>query len=168
MPQVDSKNLVETRKQLLTEITLLSFVDFNQKPDDANTWNVAQVCHHLFLVENSFAKAIKWGLKQSEGKRIEPKPIYLISDQTKKFNAPEMVIPSTEPFEVNEIIQLLNESRKIFMDVLSKIEDTSILAGKSAKHPLFGELPLNQWIELLYLHEQRHIEQIKGIKLLKS
>lgn len=32
-------------------------------------------------------------------------------------------------------------------------------------HPALGELFLDQWIELIYLHEQRHIEQIKEIKL---
>ena len=33
-------------------------------------------------------------------------------------------------------------------------------------HPALGELSLDQWIELIYLHEQRHISQIKEIKLL--
>lgn len=33
-------------------------------------------------------------------------------------------------------------------------------------HPALGELLLDQWIELIYLHEQRHIEQIKEVKLL--
>ncbi|MEC3085289.1 PadR family transcriptional regulator, partial [Bacillus cereus] len=32
--------------------------------------------------------------------------------------------------------------------------------------PALGELPLDQWIELIYLHEQRHMLQIKEIKLL--
>jgi hypothetical protein len=40
------------------------------------------------------------------------------------------------------------------------------LAEKSVTHPALGELPLDQWIEQIYLHEQRHIEQIKEIKLL--
>lgn len=48
----------------------------------------------------------------------------------------------------------------------STIEDKSILAEKSVNHLAFGELPLDQWIEQIYLHEQRHIEQIKEIKLL--
>ena len=28
-------------------------------------------------------------------------------------------------------------------------------------HPALGELSLMEWIELIYLHEQRHISQIK-------
>ncbi len=49
---------------------------------------------------------------------------------------------------------------------LKTIEDKSTLADKSMKHPVFGELPLDQWIEHIYLHEQRHIEQIKELKFL--
>jgi hypothetical protein len=48
----------------------------------------------------------------------------------------------------------------------STIEDKFILAKKSVNYPAFGELPLDYWIEQIYLHEQRHIEQIKEDKLL--
>ena len=87
-------------------------------------------------------------------------------DRTKKLKAPRIVEPDTTPFEVQQILDLLNHSRKKLLNLYSKIEDKSILAEKSVKHPAFGELPLDQWFEFLYLHEQRHIEQIKEIKLL--
>lgn len=53
---------------------------------------------------------------------------------------------------------------KKLITFLDTIEDKSILSEKSVKHPALGELPLDQWIEQIYLHEQRHIEQIKEIK----
>ena len=62
------------------------------------------------------------------------------------------------------MIDLLNDSRKRLMSVLHTIEDKSILEEKSVNHPAFGELPLDQWVELIPLHEQRHIAQIKEIK----
>jgi len=61
-------------------------------------------------------------------------------------------------------MDLLNESRKQLITFLDTIEDKSILSEKSVKHPALGELALDQWIEQIYLHEQRHIEQIKEIK----
>ncbi len=57
--------LDETRNNLLTEITLLSDSQFNSKPD-MNMWSIAQVCHHLVLVEQASLKAIAWGLKDGE------------------------------------------------------------------------------------------------------
>ncbi|WP_312473319.1 DinB family protein [Neobacillus sp.] len=166
MNKLVNDNLYETRNILIKEITLLSDAQFNSKPD-MNKWSIAQVCHHLVLVEEASIKAIAWGLKEIDSTQKERKKVHLILlDRTKKLKAPNIVEPDVEPFEVQQIIDLLNDSRKKLLTFLSTIEDKSILAEKSVKHPVFGELPLDQWIEQIFLHEQRHIEQIKEIKLL--
>lgn len=156
-------NLEETREQLLNEIGSLSFEDINKAPDE-NVWSVGQVCHHLYLVEISFAKAILYGLKKEDAKKAEPKPIHLLNDRSKKIIAPEMVIPSGEPYERQQLVDMLAESRTMLLEVLDHVDQPSILVERSVKHPVFGYLPLYQWIESTYLHEQRHIEQIKEIK----
>ena len=165
MSNLVNDNLYETRNNLVKEITSLSYTQFNGRPG-MNMWSIAQVCHHLVLVEQATIKAIAWGLKKVDNTQTERKNVQLMLDRTKKFKAPEIVEPDVEPFEVQSIIDLLNDSRKKFLTFLSTIEDKSILAEKSFKHPALGELPLDQWIEQIYLHEQRHTEQIKEIKLL--
>ncbi|HDR8066591.1 TPA: DinB family protein [Bacillus cereus] len=156
----------ETRNYLLEEITLLSDAQFNSKPDK-NKWSIAQVCHHLVLLDERAIKVISSGLKEIDSTQKERQKIHsILLDRTKKFTAPEFLEPSLEAFEVHQMIDLLNDSRKKLMTFLSTIKDVSILAKKSVKHPALGELHLDQWIELIYLHEQRHIEQIKEIKLL--
>ena len=166
MSNLVNDNLYETRNNLVKEITSLSYTQFNGRLG-MNMWSIAQVCHHLVLVEQATIKAIAWGLKKVDNTQKERKNIQQLTlDRTKKFKAPEIVEPDVEPFEVQSIIDLLNDSRKKFLTFLSTIEDKSILAEKSFKHPALGELPLDQWIEQIYLHEQRHIEQIKEIKLL--
>ncbi|MGE7635394.1 DinB family protein [Bacillus paramycoides] len=164
MSLLESHNLLETRDRLISEISLLSYDEFNRSPE-RNKWSVAQICHHLILAEKLFTKAIVLGLRNIDNK-TEHKNINLVLDRTKKLEAPEMVKPTSEPIEVQQIIDMLNDSRNKLLAVLSTVKDKSLLAEKSAKHPVFGELSLDQWIELLYLHEQRHIEQIKEIKLL--
>ena len=165
MSNLVNDNLYETRNNLVKEITSLSYTQFNGRLG-MNMWSIAQVFHHLVLVEQATIKAIVWGLKKVDNTQIERKNVQLVLDRTKKFKAPEIVEPDVEPFEVQSIIDLLNDSRKKFLTFLSTIEDKSILAEKSFKHPALGELPLDQWIEQMYLHEQRHTEQIKEIKLL--
>lgn len=165
MGNLVNDNLYETRNNLVKEITSLNYTQFNERPD-MNMWSIAQVCHHLVLVEQATIKAIAWGLKKVDNTQKERKNVQLMLDRTKKFKAPEIVEPDVEPFEVQSIIDLLNDSRKKFLTFLSTIEDKSILAEKSFKHPALGELSLDQWIEQIYLHEQRHTEQIKEIKLL--
>jgi len=165
MDKLVNDNLYETRSNLVKELNLISGAQFNSKPD-LNNWSIAQVCHHLVLVEEATIKAIAWGLKDPNSTQKERKNVHLILlDRTIKIKAPKIVEPDVKPFEVQQIIDLLNESRKKLMDFLSTIEDKSILAEKSVMHPALGELPLEQWIEQIYLHEQRHIEQIKEIKL---
>jgi DinB superfamily len=165
MSNLVNDNLYETRNNLVKEIASLSYTQFNGRLG-MNIWSIAQVCHHLVLVEQATIKAIAWGLKKVDNTQTERKNVHLILDRTKKFKAPEIVEPDVEPFEVQSIIDLLNDSRKKLLTFLSTIEDKSILAEKSFKHPALGELPLDQWIEQIYLHEQRHAEQIKEIKLL--
>ncbi|MGG3800872.1 DinB family protein [Metabacillus fastidiosus] len=166
MNKLINDNLYETRKNLVKEIDLLSNAQFNSKPD-MNMWSIAQVCHHLVLVEEASIKAVAWGLKENDRTQKERKNVHsILLDRTKKIKAPKIVEPDVKSFEVPQIIDLLSDSRKKLIDFLSTIEDKVILEEKSVKHPALGELPLDQWIEQIYLHEQRHIEQIKEIKLL--
>ncbi|HYK72318.1 MAG TPA: DinB family protein [Pseudoneobacillus sp.] len=164
MAYLYSDNLTQTRTNLLNEISKLSSDELN-KLTDGSSWSIAQVCHHLYLSEKVFTDAIVYGLNKQNGHHTEPKKIQFALDRTKKLQAPDMVIPEKEHLEVEQINTLLTQSRKRLIDVLNTIEDTSLLEDRSAKHPFFGDLPLFQWIELIYLHEQRHIEQIKEIKL---
>ncbi len=165
MSNMINNQLYETRNNVIEEIASLSYSQFNDRLD-TDMWSIAQVCHHLVLVEQATIQAIAWGLKKVENAPAERKNVQLILDRTKKFKAPKIVEPDAKPFEVQSIIDLLNDSRNKLLAFLSRIEDQSILAEKSFKHPALDELPLDQWIEQIYLHEQRHIEQIKQIKLL--
>ena len=166
MSQIDMEKLVETRQMLLDEIAFLSFDELNKKTDE-NSWSIAQICHHLSLAETSFAKAVRYTLKQTEASKTEPKSMDRFSDRTRKFAAPDIVKPGEEALDTQQIINFLKESRTFLYNILDTIEDPAILAERSAKHPLFGELPLYQWVELIGHHEQRHIEQIKETKVLK-
>jgi hypothetical protein len=165
LSNLHNQNLLDTRNRLLNEISLLGYEEFNKSPD-TNTWSIAQVSYHLVLTEKSFTRAIEYGLKQLPNNQVKRKNLHHALDRTKKIEAPEIVIPNLEPLDVLEVIDLLNESRNYLLTVLKTVKDKSILEEKSVVHPVFGELPLDQWVELLYLHEQRHIDQIKEIKYL--
>ncbi|MGM0877807.1 MAG: DinB family protein [Bacillota bacterium] len=159
--------LLESSKQLISEVKILNFEELNKK-STPDKWSIAQICHHLYLTESLFTKAIVNGLNDKDYENVVAKPIHLVSDRTQKFESPEIAKPSEEPFEVEFIINFLTESRVEFLNILQTIEDKSVLSKKAENHPAFGELSLVQWIELLYLHEQRHIEQIKDLKSSKS
>lgn len=156
--------LFVSRNQLIEEISGLDNQVINHKPS-ADSWSIAEICHHLFLSEGVFTEAIVDGLKKKSYKHIIQKNIYLASDLNKKFKAPKMVRPAKDPFKETDLLDKLFESRNHLLNVIFEQEDRSVFLRKKAKHPLFGDLSLDQWIELLSLHEQRHIEQIKNVKL---
>lgn len=160
------ENLLTTREKLLNEISSLSDEDFN-RTIEIEKWSIAQICHHLWKTEALFRKAILFGLDQGISSKTERKPIEVVSDMSTKYSAPKVSEPGSGPFQVEQIIQLLSVSRIKFMGVFEKFDDNSTLKEIAVNHPRFGDLPLDQWIELLYLHEQRHIEQIKELKALK-
>lgn len=160
-----NENLVVTRNHLVDEIKSLTNEEFNHKPGK-DQWSISEVCHHLVLLEIKTAKLVHHLVNQPDTKKTESKPIHLATDRSTKFNAPEIVQPSEDPFEVQQILEMLNEARNKLLEVLDRIEDKTILAERSVTHPVFGELPLIQWVELIDLHEQRHLEQIKEIKQL--
>ncbi|WP_342543463.1 DinB family protein [Paenisporosarcina sp. FSL H8-0542] len=164
LSKFENENLLITRNNLLNEMNLLSDEEFNYTPGK-KSWSIAQICNHLALTEEIFAKAIAYGLKKSNIS-AEPKKIDFLLDRSNKLEAPEIVMPQIESAETHQIIDQLSNSRNLLNNILNTVEDTSILVDKSVKHPYFGDLPLYQWIELIYLHEQRHIEQIKEIKSL--
>ena len=110
MSKFEDNNLSVTRNNLINEIEKLSYEELNQRTDDCN-WSIAQIYHHLVLSEVTFAKAIQYGLNKNNETIVEAKSIQYILDRTKKINAPDMVIPSNEPFEIQQIIELLANSR---------------------------------------------------------
>ncbi|MEO2075636.1 MAG: DinB family protein [Bacillus sp. (in: firmicutes)] len=163
MTQEQHQHLLEARASLFNEISLLRDKELNKSPGP-DKWSIAQVCHHLAITEKLFARAIEYGLKQSSNNHIKQKNIQVLLDRTIKVEAPEIVKPALESLELVQVTELLYDSRNYLLTVLDKVQDKVILREKSAKHPIFGELPLNQWIDLIYLHDQRHIDQIKEIK----
>ena len=83
MSNLVNDNLYETRNNLVKEITLLSYAQFNSRPD-MNMWSIAQVCHHLVLVEQATIKAIAWGLKKVDSTQKERKNVHLIIGSNEK------------------------------------------------------------------------------------
>ncbi|MFF2886962.1 DinB family protein [Paenibacillus sp. NPDC057967] len=156
-------DLSAARAYLLQEISSLNENEFNRfAVEDA--WSIGQICHHLWKTEVLFTKAIVFGLKRKPISDAGRKAVEVVLDQAVKYRAPEIAEPDEGPFHVTELIWLLDGSRQQLLEVLVKIEDEAILKEIAVNHPRFGDLPLDQWIELLYMHEQRHAEQIKKLK----
>lgn len=156
------QKLKETRDELFGILTGLSGDQLNQQKD-LNSWSISQVCQHLFKTEELYVVAIKKGLKSKEDSFIENKSVEFLLDRSQKLEAPDIAKPTDEFLEYEEIIEKLNNSRKKLLELLNTVEDESVLSRRHFIHPVFKEMLLIEWVKSLYLHEQRHINQINEI-----
>ncbi|MFB4324432.1 DinB family protein [Paenibacillus sp. CR_12] len=156
------QKLKETRDELFGILTGLSGDQLNQQKD-LNSWSISQVCQHLFKTEELYVVAIKKGLKSKEDSFIENKSVEFLLDRSQKLEAPDIAKPTDEFLEYEEIIEKLNNSRQKLLELLNTVEDESVLSRRHFIHPVFNEMLLIEWVKSLYLHEQRHINQINEI-----
>ncbi|MHA2855166.1 DinB family protein [Paenibacillus lautus] len=156
------QKLKETRDELFGILTGLSGDQLNQQKD-LNSWSISQVCQHLFKTEELYVVAIKKGLKSKEDSFIENKSVEFLLDRSQKLEAPDIAKPTDEFLEYQEIIEKLNNSRQKLLELLNTVEDPSVLSKRHFIHPVFKEMLLIEWVKSLYLHEQRHINQIHEI-----
>lgn len=156
------QKLQETRDDLFGILSGLSEDQLNKRKD-LNSWSISQVCQHLSKTEEIYVVAIKKGLKSKEDSFIESKSVEFLLDRSKKLDAPDIVKPTDEFLEYQEIIEKLNTSRQKLYELLNTIEDPSMLSKRHFIHPVFKEMLLIEWVKSLYLHEQRHMKQINEI-----
>ncbi|WP_456287976.1 DinB family protein [Paenibacillus sp. AK002] len=156
------QKLEVTRVELLGILDGLSGDQLNQQKD-LNSWSISQVCQHLFKTEELYVVAIKKGLKSKEDSFIENKSVEFLLDRSQKLEAPDIAKPTDEFLEYEEIIEKLNNSRQKLLELLNTVEDESVLSRRHFIHPVFKEMLLIEWVKSLYLHEQRHINQINEI-----
>ncbi len=157
-----NQNLEVTRAELLGILDGLSGDQINKRKD-AESWSISQVCQHLFKTEELYIVAIRRGLKSKEDSVIENKQVEFLLDRRNKLEAPEIARPTNELLEYQVIIESLNNTRQKLHELLNAVEDPSVLSRRHYSHPVFKEMLLIDWLKSLYVHEQRHIKQIKEI-----
>ncbi|WP_164669433.1 DinB family protein [Virgibacillus doumboii] len=136
------RKLRQIRGDLLDAIDGLSSEQLNIKPSDED-WSISQILYHLYLTEKEKTELM----------------VQSINYPGEKFKA------ETEPPEYfltrNELLQLLEESRFQYVRALLNKIDEENLTEVSSIHP---KISYDSLTEYVYLHEQRHIVQIKDIK----
>ncbi|MED2974525.1 DinB family protein [Fictibacillus sp. B-59209] len=152
----------EIRRQLLETVSGLSDDQLNE-PEEKGRWSIMQTLHHLYLMEKSITIIISNRLKSKITVSAEPKPIEMTVDRSRKVDAPVFAVPTKRYLTLEKIKEKLEESRNELNKVANS-NDQEALEQKSYPHPVFGPMPLKQWIPFVGYHEKRHLAQIEEIK----
>ncbi|MBN8673606.1 MAG: DinB family protein [Chitinophagales bacterium] len=124
------------------------------------SWTIAQVADHLFLSNTSIAKALSLegtSINRAADERAgELEAIFL--DFSKKYKAPDFIIPAKELYGKEELIHQLEHSFSTIKEV-SDHTDLAVLIN----HPAFGDISKLEILYFVWFHTQRHLQQVKNI-----
>lgn len=140
-------------------------------PDpEVSKWSVAEVLEHLDRAERLVVKGLDWTLGQAEkeGAPRFPSNGLVNRPPANPIRPPKGTIPAPKETEgdwslsKNEAVSALTETRTALLALLPR----AILFDPrevTMPHPVFGPIDLLQWYEFEWMHERRHLAQIRRV-----
>ena len=161
-------HLQQTRDAFLKSIDGLSEAQwtFKAAPD---RWSIAETAEHITLSEgfifSMISDKILKGPTLPAGAAAMPndKLIAELSDRSRRFQAPEMLQPTTKKWASREaLVKDFTSARSKTIDYAKTTSDP--LHAHGAPHPVYKTLDAYQWVLLLSAHAARHTAQIEEVK----
>ena len=146
--------------KLVSAVTALDDSLFSRIPAEGQ-WSVAEIVHHLCLVENAVIGELEKGLarpaqKISYLRRLMPTSIVAI--RLVRVKAPKAMNPMEPPAKA-EIIANYNAARNQ-LKALYETHGRTRLKQVTFKHPFLGKITGLATISFVGYHELRHLKQI--------
>ena len=160
--------LYASRKRFLDAIAGLSDAQWKFKADPAK-WSIAECAEHITVSEDFIfgvvTKLMKSPADPSKREQTKGKDEVVlrgVMDRSRKFQAPEPIVPTNRWPDRQVLIDHFVQSRDHTLDYVRSTPDD--LRDHFGPHPAMGMLDAYQWILLLSAHTQRHTAQIDEVK----
>ena len=160
--------LYASRKRFLDAIAGLSDAQWKFKADPAK-WSIAECAEHITVSEDFIfgvvAKLMKSPADPSKREQTKGKDevvLRSVVDRSRKFQAPEPIVPANRWPDRQALVDHFIESRDHTLDYVRSTPDD--LREHFGPHRAMGMLDAYQWILLLSAHTQRHTAQIDEVK----
>jgi hypothetical protein len=149
---------------LLDTIAPLDEEKFARRPSE-NEWSVAEVVHHLCLVEERMIEGLQQELSRPPQRpgmlyRFIPYSL-LVACRVRRVRAPKFVEPLNPPPK-ETVIENYNRLRASFK-AISGEHGRARLSQVVLKHPFLGDFNGVKAFAFVGYHEQRHYKQIREI-----
>ncbi len=158
------RRLDSIHQLLLAAIAPLDEEKFARRPSE-NEWSVAEVVHHLCLVEERMIEGLRRELsKPPQRLRLRYRFIpysLLVGRRVRRVRAPEFVVP-LDPPPKETVIENYNRLRSS-LKALGAEYGRKRLSQVVMKHPFLGDFNGLKVIAFVGYHEQRHYKQIQEI-----
>jgi hypothetical protein len=154
-------NLRQARHELLQSVQGLP--EWVLRVCNSDGWSILHVLEHLYLTEKAIVNGIRHAIT-TPSTDIPLKPVDRVLDRSQKVKSPKDAEPKGMFTSLEHAVNSLGASRNELESVLSSVGNADELHCHGFRHPYFGMLSIHQWLEVLPLHERRHIAQIEEMK----
>ncbi len=154
------QELKQTKLSLIDVVSSISDDKTDTIPFEGS-WTAGQVLEHLC---KSVSTSVLRGNVQKVNRPADEKIAFVRSiflDFTKKFKAPEFIIPVEATHNKAEQLSLLTAKFDRLIAAVDAFDLTEECTDFSV--PGFGNFTRMEWIAFHMIHTQRHIEQLKNI-----
>ncbi len=160
------QKLDATRKRLFDKVDMLPSSAFEKRFD--SKWNAPEILGHLFKYEMLVCTFFN-NIMMNRVRKVTPNysPRHLsegwhnsLNDDTQRYKHPETMTP--ERLNKTDYKSTLQNSRtrlKNYINAKMQADFSEIIIP----HPNGSKLSLIQWLELMEVHERRHIRQIEKL-----
>jgi hypothetical protein len=157
------RRLDSIHSKLLNTITPISDPLFSRSPAD-NEWSIAEIVHHLCLVEERAIKELETELA-SPPRRIgflrKFIPTSIVASRLLRVKAPRGVNPLNPP--ARAVVIANYDSARSRLKNLCSTHGRHRLKQVIFKHPFLGEIDGTATISFIGYHELRHYKQIREV-----
>jgi hypothetical protein len=136
---------------------------FSRSPTD-NEWSIAEIVHHLCLVEERVIKELETELAnppRSIGFLRKFIPTSIVASRLLRVKAPRGVSPLNPPAKAKVIANY--EAARSRLKELCSTHGRNRLKQIIFKHPFLGEIDGTATISFIGYHELRHYKQIREV-----
>jgi hypothetical protein len=157
-------HLSKSRKQFEETIEGLSVEQARFKPAP-DKWSVAECCEHVLLIEHRVFQMLRHLPDTEADHPVAGKEEQMMQDvpaRINRFNAPDFVAPSGRWPSLDELAGEFRKTREKMIRYAQTTADP--LHRRFAPHIAFGVLSGYQWLVLLGLHTERHMNQAAEVK----
>jgi uncharacterized damage-inducible protein DinB len=157
------KRLDSIHQKLLGAIAPLDDELYSQRPSDGE-WSVAEIVHHLYLVEDRVTKTLESGIARAPQRvgffrRLIPTSI--VGMRLIRVKAPKAMNPLDAP--VKEVAIENFDRARVSLKTLCISHSKERFRNIVFKHPFLGDLDGVAAVSFVGYHELRHYKQIQEV-----
>lgn len=135
----------------------------NKKPNE-NNWSAAEVAAHLLRLDFGINRVLNGPTSDATRPYDAKMDVFktALASIDRVLNAPESMIPSATPKDIQYVIDQIKEEREKMKTTIRTADLTQICVAFD--HPYFGEFSRYEWLYFNIFHTERHLKQIERIR----